>query len=288
MMMEKFTIERGEWGDRVVVHGEWSADIAEQMKRRDIRELYLNHALGFRGKNLSFLSTLPNLEWLKVLDWNLEDDSAINTLHALRSLDVSTNCKTEINFSRFPRLEICGLEWRTKAKSLFTCSTLRKLSLDRYPGRTAADIARLTKLESLDILNVPLESVEELSVLPKLTHLGLYNLRKLFSLRGIERLVSLKELEINGCWAIRSIEEVQHLKSLQKLQLCDNRTIESLTPLTSLSQLTSVLFYGSTNVRDGDLSVLTALPRIREVAFQDRKHYSKKLVDIETLLSIVT
>lgn len=102
----------------------------------------------------------------------------------------------------------------------------------------------------------------------------LYNLKKLRSLSGIENLVGLEELEVNGCTSVVSIKEIGNLVNLKKLQLCDDGNIDSLTPLEGLNKLQTVLFYGSTNIIDGDLSPLVRLDNLMKVEFQDRKHYS--------------
>jgi hypothetical protein len=96
----------------------------------------------------------------------------------------------------------------------------------------------------------------------------------LTSLRGIEGLRNLEWLEIDACRAITSIEEVRGLTKLKKLMVLNRGDIASLKPAAGLKELEWLLFYEATNILDGDLSVLEGLPRLNNVSFQNRKHYT--------------
>src|SRR5437879_3090775 len=104
----------------------------------------------------------------------------------------------------------------------------------------------------------------------------LVNLMRLTSLSGIEGLANLEELEIHTCRAIATIDEVGSLSALKKLHLNNDGDIESLKPLEKLSGLESVLFYESTNIRDGDLSPLLRQKNLARVSFQNRRHYTHR------------
>jgi internalin A len=281
-----FTVEPGQFGSRLVLRCKWHPRVGEYIRQYEIKELYLNYALGFKGKDITFLQDLSDLEWLKIVHYTIEDISPIHKLPKLRVLEIGTYCKTVVDFSRFPSLEECYLEWRPGAKSLFECQKLKRLFLNRYTAKSAREIAGLRSLRVLSIANSPLETVEDLGGLNQVTFLGLYNLRRLRSLRGIEGLARLEELEVNGCWSLHSIEEVEQFHRLRKLQLCDNRVIESLRPIRALSQLESVLFYGSTNVKDGDLSPLVGLKHLRHISFQDRPHYTHRMTELQKVVTV--
>ncbi|MBA2750433.1 MAG: hypothetical protein H0U45_17315 [Tatlockia sp.] len=272
-------VEPGRYGKRLVVTSRWSNAISQYILGQNIEELYLNYARGWKGKNLSFLSELPHLKAFSIIDWNISDISQIHTLHSLKKLEISTYCKTEINFEEFPSIEECSLEWRAKAKSIFNCKSLKKLFVNHYSGRNTFKFSHLVELESLSIANAPGKTLDGLSSLRKLKFLGLYNLKKLKSLSGIESLTLLEELEVNGCWSLPSITEVSYLLNLKKLQLCDDRSLESIKPLAKLNKLESFLFYESTDVVDGDLSPLMKLDNLSHLSFQERPHYSHRKMD---------
>jgi len=275
-MRPPFIIEQGIYGPRVTATGPWMPVIAEYMRREGIRELYLNHARGWSDTTLDFLETVPGLVAFSILDFAIKDIAPIHHLSALRAFEVSTYCKTKIDFRRFPKLERCLLYWRSGSESLFDCGALRWLFLHRYSGSSSEPFAKLATLRELSVANSELREIEHLASLTNLTFLGLYQLKKLTSLGGIEALRQLEALEVNGCKAIGHIEAVATLSHLRRLQLNNDGAIASLRPLRSATDLEEVLFYESTNIADGDLAPLAALPRLQRVSFQNRRHYSHK------------
>lgn len=275
-MRNDVTLENGIYGCRAVLHGRWTTSLAGYLNSNGVVELVLNQAKGWKGNDLSFLSELSNLKLFEIFDFNIKDIAPIHLLHGLRRLRVTTYCSTEIRFAAFPNLQSCGLEWRPKATSLFDCATLKELFVNHYNGKRVTPFARLVDLESLAILNAPVETLQGLSPLKGLRSLRLANLKRLTSLAGIEVLASLEELEVHTCRAIGSIEEVGSLTRLKKFHLNNDGDIESLKPLEKLNGLESVLFYESTNVLDGDLSPLLRQKNLSRVSFQNRRHYSHR------------
>jgi hypothetical protein len=173
----------------------------EYLARNGVVELELNYAKGWHGERLSFLAELPGLRSFEIFDFGIRDIRGIHHLHKLKRLGVTTYCTTAIDFSAFPELESCGLEWRPKATSLFECVTLKELFVNRYKGKDLTAFAKLVNLETLAILNSPIESLRGLGAVTKLRSLRLANLQRLSALSGIEPLAGLEELDINT-WAL--------------------------------------------------------------------------------------
>jgi len=274
-----YMLEQGEYGLRAVLTLDWNLDTERSLLKQPISELELNRAKGWRGHDLSFVSQFPELMAIKIIGKTAESLSPIHTLHNLRALDVMTYCKSELRFNEFPNLIKCSLEWRPKATSLFDCISLNTLLLKGYRGSDTEPFAKLKNLESLTILGSGIQSLEGLGSLVKLRSLRLGDMRKLPSLRGIENLVLLEKLEIDTCRKIHSVEEISRLARLRELYLDNMADLESLKPLAGLSQLRRLTFVGSTNIRDGDLSLLLRLANLELVAFQDRPQYSHRRQD---------
>lgn len=271
-----FILEHGIYGSRITMTGPWSPGVADYMQREGVRELYLNHARGWSGTTLDFLEAVPELIAFSILDFTIKDVTPIHRLRMLRALEVSTYCNTAIDFRRFSQLESCIFYWRGGSESLFDRTTVRRLFLHRYGGSSSEPFARLVGLQELSIANSDLREVVHVTALKNLKLLGLYNLKRLTSLRGLEQLGQLEALEVNGCKAIERIDELAALAHLRRLQLNDDGAIASLSPLRAAIHLEEVLFYESTNITDGDLRPLTALPRLQHISFQNRRHYSHK------------
>jgi Leucine-rich repeat (LRR) protein len=269
-------IENGEYGRRAVLHSHWSDQLINYLAENNVVELELNQGKGWRGSDISFLSSLPDLEAFEILDLNIRDVSPIHHLHKLRRLGVTTYCSTGIDFSAFPELESCGLEWRAKSASLFKCLTLTDLFVSRYRGRDVVPFTNLINLERLAILTAPIKTLHGLNSLTRLRYLRLGDLRRLISLEGIEGLASLERLEIGTCRHIGSIDQVSSLVNLKKLYLNNDGAIESLKPLSKLNGLEEVTFSETTNISDGDLSPLLQLEKLSSISFQNRRNYSHR------------
>jgi hypothetical protein len=274
--MNSITWEDGRYGRRAVITSSWSDEMASYLMDEHVSELELNDAKGWHGNDLGFLTTLRQLQALKIIDLKLQSIEPIHVLQSLRSLEVITYCASEIRFSMFPWLEDCGLEWRPRAASLFSCTTLKSLFLNGYDGKDTNPFGQLRKLESLALLNAPIEDLRGLAVLENLRSLRLANLGCLKSLAGVEKLIGLEELEIHTCRGIRSIEEIGYLCRLRQLHLNNDGKIMSLKPLARLTDLEAISFYETTNIVDGDLSPLLCQSNLSRVSFQNRRHYSHR------------
>ena len=205
-MIANVQLVSGEYGLRGVVKSRWSDGVTKYLIDHAIVELELNDGKGWNGADLDFLASFPHLRAFKIIDLRISSVEPIHFLHELRILEVMTYCETEIRFSTFPHLEKCSLEWRKKAGSLFDSVNLKKLFLNSYKGKDVDLLSKLTQLESLAILNAPVENLRGLRSMRLLRSLRLANLRRLKSLSGLENLLNLEELDIHTCRSIRSIE----------------------------------------------------------------------------------
>src|SRR5690606_1222267 len=112
-----------------------------------------------------------------------------------------------------------------------------------------------------------IETIEGIAALSELTFLGLYAARRLSASEGLQWIPGLARLEVNDCPKVRDISPLSNLLELEELQLCNDGDIETLKPLTAHKALRAFLFYESTNIRDGNLGVLKALPKLEHVVF---------------------
>lgn len=282
-MTQLLRLEDGRYGRRAVPASGWSEEMTTCALDNHIAELELNSSKGWPGGDLNFLEMLPQLKWLRIIDFLCKSVVPIHCLHDLRALQVSTYCKTEIKFSEFPRLEECGLTWRPKASSLFECRSLVRVIVSRYSGRDLKPYAGLRDLRSLTVLNAPVEKIRGLDPLQNLQSLRLGDFKKLVSIDGIEVLSSLKVLSLDKCRGISSIEPIGSLPRLRVLDLSNLGDIETLKPLETLRELERVTFVESTNIVDGDLSPLLRLKNLSFVSFQNRRHYSHKREEFAAL-----
>jgi hypothetical protein len=275
-MTEKIEFQVGQYGVRAIIRSEWQEPFLQMLIEKEIKELELNTGKGWKGENVQFLRFLPGLKLLIILDQSLKSIEPVHFLTKLRSINISAYCKTPLDFTVFTDLTDCGFEWIKGSDALFNCIKLKTLGINNYDKTSSDSFARLVNLEKLTILNAGIESLTGLSALKKLNYLSVANLKKLFSLKGIEELQELLELELQNCKGIEDISPVFNLHKLKSIMLIDSGGIKSIKGLAHLKELETFLFYGTTNVLDGDLKGLLELKNLSKISFQNRKHYSNR------------
>jgi len=276
--MRKFNIEKGLYGKKMVVCDAFTEDMASYCAKNKIAGLELNWAKGFKGDDLSFLKNLHFLKSFTICDYNIKDISPIHHLENLRQLDISTYCKTPLDFAAFDRLEELSLFWRPGIKSLSKCNNLRRLFLYKYnpPTKDLSEIAKLTNLRALSLKIPTIFSIGDVAAMEKLESLGIYGATKLTDIAGLGKLKNLKELNIDCCKKINDFDTIMNLQDLEHLSLSNDGPIKSLAPVAKLKKLKDLYFIESTNIKNGDLSCLKELPGLTKISFQNRKHYNLK------------
>lgn len=279
LFQKSYEITKGKYGPHMTLLSPWSEKIEKAVKRKGVIELYLNYVKGWEGNNLSFLKRIPCLLSFHILDKNINDISDIHSLSNLKVLKVDTYCDSEIDFSCFPYLEEASLEWRPKAKSLFDCTTLKKVFINCCEIRDLSVFSKMQHLESLCLKSPLISAIGDVSNLKNLKYLELGNAKNLTSLEGIEQLTNLEDLRFYICRKMRNIDSLRSLTKLKRLHLCNCGPIESFKPLSGLKFLEDIYFCKSTKILNGDLYPLKELPNLKNVYFPDRKHYNLKLYD---------
>lgn len=217
-MDSRIELTNGTYGVRAVLKSTWDKSMVLFMKANGVVELELNIGKGWSGDDLNFLCHLPELQAFEILDhFRIRNVDPIHALSKLRRLNVTTYCLTKIRFAEFPLLEDCTLEWRARAKSLFECTTLKNLFINRYNGPDSDRFRNLTKLVRLGIMNSPMRDINSLTGLRKLERIRLGNMSRLTSLAGLDDLPHLEELWLQGCRKIRSLDGLRGCSHLKRL-----------------------------------------------------------------------
>ena len=242
-------IERGVFGDRLVLKGPYTPTVLKLMRSRNLREININYARGFVGDNIEFLRDMPFVEGVSVLSFAIRDISPLESLSNLRAAYIGTrNEKTAIDFNKLSNLERCFVYWRPMAETLFDRDSLQHLDIYGYPGHDVAGIERLVNLTKLSLAAGTLGTLDRIALLPNLQQLGLYSLRRLESIKGIESIKKLSTLEIESCKKLTSIDPVGMAANLKVLRIDECDTIESLVPISTARQLEVVTFVGGTKI----------------------------------------
>lgn len=276
VIKSEYEIEKGDFGPRLVLQGDWSLKYRDYMLAYGIKEINVNYAWGYTGTSLEFLKQLPFLEGLLLLVYHIPNTSTVQSLPNLRSFINGCRDKTPLDFDQFPRLEKCGINWRKGSESLFRCNSLKWLNISNLADKTTEDFVQLTNLSTLELTYSPqVRDLAGLSSLTSLRTLGLYWQRHLATLANISTLTELQVLNIQTCTKLTSLEDVKSLVGLEFLNIVNCGDIASLKPIASLPDLKQIGFVG-TNILDGDLSVLASSVSLKNYIFNNRRHYSHR------------
>lgn len=262
-------------GKKALIKNEWKDSFLEQLLQYDIHEIELNDGKGWKGNNIDFLKHFPHLKSLIIIDLSIEDIHAVHFLSELESLELITYAKTPLDFKAFTQLKNCNFEWIKGSESLFESISLKTLFLNRWNYKKGF-IHQLINLENLSLSNSSMDNLKEIDNLIDLKRLELVHLKKLNSLEEIGNFRKLEVLELYQLKNIYDVSCLFGLEQLKRLLLIDLGMIKTLKGIEELVNLEELFFYGSTNIEDGDLLPITKLEKLKNISFQNRKHYTHK------------
>jgi hypothetical protein len=283
-LLKKNNIEiaKTELGEAVYIGSDVESTMV-YVTKNNIKGIIISHDKGFRDTNVDFLKKYSFIENLIIQYYGSIDLTGIHSLINLKrmALNIIANDNQLIDFTCFPHIETCMFDWRPKAKSIFKCKSLKYLRINKLKKNDLTDFKELSNLEVLKIASSSIKTLKGIETL-KLNTLGLYYLNSLVSLVNVDGLAStLKELDIQTCKKINNIKDVASLVNLEKLGINNCGEIESIKPVSSLKRLYRFEFWESTNIMDGDITPCLSL---KEVAFQNRKHYTHTNEEIDNII----
>jgi hypothetical protein len=277
--MKNFIIENGKYGKRLILCSRLTEEIVRYCIQNEIKELELNWAKGFKADDLSLLKDLIQVEVFDICDYTIKDISDINFLKNLKELNISTYCKTQIDFSNFTQLESLSLFWRKNVIGFENLKNLKKLFLYKY-NPAAKDLSELSAIHSLEYLSLKSPAIESIGNIiglqQNLKFLGIYAGTKLHNIESLAELKNLQTLELDTCKKINNLNVIGKISSLEKLSVSNCGNIESLEPVSKLINLNELRFIESTNIIDGNIKIVSSLPKLEKIVFQNRKHYNLK------------
>ncbi len=225
--------------------------------------------------DLRFLSDLPDMRYLEIVDQKRVNTRYLDGLGNLRGLHLETP-GAGIDFSCFPELEVYVGDWHADNTNVHRCQELRQLRIWQFKPKSLdlSELANITRLEWLTLTQTSITSLAGLETLEDLRYFEIAYASKLESLDAFAiGQMELRELEIKNAKKISSYEPLAALRRLRRLKLSACAPIPNLDWTNGLNQL-DFLSFVETNVEDGDLSPLLRLPKLRYVGTMDKKHYN--------------
>jgi len=231
-------------------------------------------------EKMSDLSFLENFKFLKGLGIgnNNFDITPLSSLDNLEELSISFHFNGRIDFSKFPKLKKVHINWENEGvESLLKCEHLLEVSIMNFSGLTLSDFVNWEDLNSLSLYDPKSISLEDIGQLKNLLILKINGAKNLKDLGDIEELQYLQHFTIHGAKKLEDLTPIMYLKNLKVLNLDTLGSIPSIRFVETLKNLEEFYMTESTNVEDGDLSVLDHLRKrhmLKKVGFANRKHYS--------------
>ena len=255
--------------------------------------------------DLSGLRHFTTVTWLAIRDGGTTID--FGSLPKLTKLHIWTKTAQFGNIGSARSLQQLHIISEQKDLSdLEAPPRLEELKIEETPLASLDGLQRFQSLRELKLSQMPLRSIDELGALPHLDVLGLNRLPQLKSVEPIKLLAGLRVLGLQGLPKVDDVSPVADLRSLQRLVLSgfpirNGKLLEGLTELrflvverggpipsfrfvSSLSKLASADF-SQTVADDGDVSVFTEHPALREIYFDNKSHYSSTLKAVRQALA---
>ena len=235
-----------------------------------------------RGE-LEFLNSRLGVRRLKLLDRGIRDVRPLYRLtDTLEELSIQAAPEAELDLDQLPGVQKIGGDWGLIGPTLGGLDHLREVSTWRFAEEDLRAFETHTGLERLTVKDAPrLESLDGLANHAALTHLEIRGAKRLSDISALaETRARLAELTLEECRAIDTLESVGGLRALRHLGIGQCGELPSAAELQTLLALEVLSAWGSTCFVDGDLSVLTRLPALREVRMRNRSHYRPAVKDI--------
>ena len=245
------------------------------MKNRSLSKL----SFGTPFDALKRIDFLRDFNFLTGLDIGITDYPIDPIYHCPRLEEIYINAGYlgALDFTRFSRLTKVLIDWKSNGvESLFDCPSLENVSIFNYSG-SLEKFESLSKLKELVLYSPKLISLSGIGCLKELETLQITSARKLKDLGDIEDLPRIQNLFIHGAKSLIDLSPIRYLKSLKILNLDNLGKVPTIGFLETLKGLEECYFGESTNVVDGDLSVIEDLREkhsLQKVIFTNRRHYS--------------
>lgn len=277
---EGFKILKGNGYEGLYINSNMIKECINYLYANNLKYIVINPYQGYEANDINFLINLENyLEGITIFSEKL-DYSVINKLHKIKSLRIIDNKKDVIDLSNFPQLEILSCDYSKRFQNIESCINLKNLILNNYKPdlNSSINFKIFNYLEVLTLIKPAITTLHDIDNLISLKKLEIFYASKLETISSLNTISNtLEEIYIEQCKKINDFESLGKVKSLKKIIVSKSGEIKSLSFLRNLNKLEFISFWG-TNVLDGNLEYCKG---IKFVGFDNKKHYSHKLIDFK-------
>lgn len=272
-MPRQFELENSPDGINLVVTGAWTSAAEATIRDQGVDGLVLNYARGFNERTLDFLVGLP-IARLEIMARTLTDLSPLYSLAPTLTHLALTTGRAPVDLGLLPRVVSLHAEWKQVRESIASLPRLREIWVQSFTEPNLQSLRGNRAIELIVMKNgAALETLDGIEEFTQLAHLALPR-SGVVDLSPLHDLTLLSRIEFEACRGIDELEVLAALRQLKFVNFSQCGELASVEPLRDLTELETVLMWGSTRVVDGDLSALAALPRLRTLRMQERSHYT--------------
>ncbi len=183
--------------------------------------IYINHI------PCQFLtdSLFADLENIRIIATEEMELSPVNALNNLKSLSVTFypgyEPKGSLDFSQFPQLETLRYTWSDDTKNLSALKNIKSIFIESYSKLDLKAFSSFKKLNTLEISQSQLESLEGIEENSNLNELKITNSSNINTLESLAKAkdMNLKTLEISSKNKIEGLENIAKVNKLRSLTL---------------------------------------------------------------------
>jgi hypothetical protein len=267
---------------------QFNSKTVDILKREKIKDLHLDSFYIDGPLDLGALRLLPELASFSLRTEKSVDWSFVLSLKRLERIALISRWYTPapLDFSSFPRLQTANLTWYSEWESILTCKTLQGLMLEDSKKLKELDLRGLPRVSEVQIARCNQLQRIVLSPDQSIKSLGIYGCRSFQGVEPFGAMQSLRYLCLSGNSKFE-ITSIRNLPELIRLSMMGVGRFPNLNFLSKCVKLERLAMHFSTQVEDGDLTVLTKLP-IKQVSFRRYKNYTHTLDEIKACHRIVT
>lgn len=239
----------------------------------------------YEKDNLDFLFALKKLKTLRIgiNTKTVKNVEGIYSLNNLKALGLVTS-GPKINVAKISTLEDLSFHWDNKRiEGVSNLPNLKELSIEFFNAKSKEfeELPSNNNITKLKLLRGNQNTFLRFPHFKNLERLETDYYNKLEKLEGIGKLSpSLKSLQIENSKKVNDHDIISKLKNIEILNLWSCGSIKNLEFISNLKYLKRFNFYNS-DVKNGDLTPILLHPKLEYIGFNNKKHYSHKIDEIQ-------
>ena len=111
----------------ILMKGRWQKKYIDLFAKEKVNCLFLNYTYDWDCDNYHFLSEIPKMKSIDIIDVPKKGLTAIETQDELVELNLNLHITENLNLGNLSKLERCYIPWSKYVTSIFNVVSLKKL-----------------------------------------------------------------------------------------------------------------------------------------------------------------